>query len=379
MWKREGFHPLQPIHAELPMDHVAIDLLHMPTSVDGYNYGLVIVDVCTRFVILRGLRGCFGQTVARKLYKVFCQVGFPKIIQSDNGPEFRNELLRELTKLVNADHRFTTPYHPRGNGLAEASVKIVKQTLFRQLRGNITDWYRRLPAVQYQMNLKVAALHQSSPFTLFFARKANEFLDYKECASDLLKVKDLEARFTEMTELIFPSISESARNTQDYWKERFDKQSILKTIPEGALVMTRVVERGAKSNPKYEGPFTVLRRTRGGSYSLLDTDGKMLARNYAPNQLEMINVPRASVESQESLPQSWEVDHIRDHRSKNDGSGFEYLVHWKGYQTEDDTWEPEEHFNDVSVITRYMSSQVPARRTKKKGSGASIRITSKRG
>jgi hypothetical protein len=43
---RQGFHPLRPIFASLPMDHVAIDLLGpMTTSPCGKNYVLVVVDV----------------------------------------------------------------------------------------------------------------------------------------------------------------------------------------------------------------------------------------------------------------------------------------------------------------------------------------------
>jgi len=35
-------------------------------------------------------------TVSKELFKVFCDVGFPKIIQSDNGTEFVNAKIRKL-------------------------------------------------------------------------------------------------------------------------------------------------------------------------------------------------------------------------------------------------------------------------------------------
>ena len=94
--RKEGFHPLTSITADMPMDQIAIDLFDMPTSEEGYIKGLIVVDICTRFAWIRALRTALAIDVARQLYKLFCQVGFPKVIQSDNGPEFRASLIKAL-------------------------------------------------------------------------------------------------------------------------------------------------------------------------------------------------------------------------------------------------------------------------------------------
>jgi hypothetical protein len=49
---KHGFHPLQSIKADLPMDHTAIDLKEFPESERGYHYMLVVIDVFTRFVFV---------------------------------------------------------------------------------------------------------------------------------------------------------------------------------------------------------------------------------------------------------------------------------------------------------------------------------------
>jgi hypothetical protein len=49
---KHGFHPMRPINALLPMDHVAVDLAEFQTSADGFNYALIFVDVATKFVII---------------------------------------------------------------------------------------------------------------------------------------------------------------------------------------------------------------------------------------------------------------------------------------------------------------------------------------
>ena len=39
--------------------------------------------------------------------------GLPRVITSDQGGEFNNDLDSELMKLMGIDHRLTTPYHPQ--------------------------------------------------------------------------------------------------------------------------------------------------------------------------------------------------------------------------------------------------------------------------
>ena len=39
--------------------------------------------------------------------------GLPRVITSDQGREFNNELNRELAKRLGIDHRLTTSYHPQ--------------------------------------------------------------------------------------------------------------------------------------------------------------------------------------------------------------------------------------------------------------------------
>ena len=58
------------------------------------------------------------------------QFGIPKVVTSDQGSEFNNNLDKELMKLLNVDHRLTSPYHPQvkqysiyiGRGSGEGGV-----------------------------------------------------------------------------------------------------------------------------------------------------------------------------------------------------------------------------------------------------------------
>ena len=51
------------------------------------------------------------------------QFGIPKVVTSDQGSEFNNNLDKELMKLLNVDHRLTSPYHPQ---VKQYSIYIYK-------------------------------------------------------------------------------------------------------------------------------------------------------------------------------------------------------------------------------------------------------------
>jgi len=89
-----GFHPLSPITAELPFDHVALDLFGpMTGSASEYSYGLILTYIATRFLCLAPLKDKTAKSVAHALFPWFCTFGYPKILQYDNGTEFVNAII----------------------------------------------------------------------------------------------------------------------------------------------------------------------------------------------------------------------------------------------------------------------------------------------
>jgi len=134
---REGYHPLKSIEAEHPWDHIEIDLIG-PLEADSYNmkWILTITDVLSGYTVLRSLVSKEDTEVSRALWGFICEYGTPKIIQSDNGTEFTNQVLREMTQLFGIDHRFITAYHPRADGLVERMNKEVARRLKKEVNGS---------------------------------------------------------------------------------------------------------------------------------------------------------------------------------------------------------------------------------------------------
>lgn len=76
---RHGFHPIVSIQATLPFDHVAIDLAGpLQETEEGNTMILILVDICSKFVILRPIENKKSETIAAQLFDIFCLFGFPK-------------------------------------------------------------------------------------------------------------------------------------------------------------------------------------------------------------------------------------------------------------------------------------------------------------
>src|SRR3989338_4323417 len=152
---RRGFHPLRTIGATYPFDHISIDLGQISvTSQLGNNYFLVVIDICTRYILIRPIPSK-SALVARSLVKIYSDFGIPKILQSDNGTEFVNQIMDELKNNCGFEQRTISSYYPQSNGAAENAVKQVKTLLKKMSNGDYTHWCLRMPAIQMALNAEL--------------------------------------------------------------------------------------------------------------------------------------------------------------------------------------------------------------------------------
>ncbi len=68
-------------------------------------------------------------------------------------------------------------------------------------------------------------------------------------------------------------------------------------------------------------------------------------------------IPSGGRKQQDKDSKHYEIAGILDHRQKKNGKGYEYRVRWKDFKESEDTWEPEENFDDVAIIKRYWNQR----------------------
>jgi len=291
-----------------------------------------------------------GATVAKELLKIFFDFGFPKIIQSDNGKEFVNAIVKEITSAAGIDHRLITPYHPQANGSAERTVQTAKRLILKLINGVKKDWDLFVPFTQFCINAKIVKRHKSSPFTVMFGRATNKLTNYQDIRITPSSSESEEKRIEIMQTVLFPAIKDATQVVTEAIKRAYDKNKLIKELEAGTYVMIMDKERKSKQDPANEGPYKIIHKTTGGSYILQDLEGKTLSRNYSINELIVIS------ESPIFDDQSYEIEKILNHRL-NDNHEYEYLTKWKNYDETHNTWEPFENFDSQKIIEGYWEQQ----------------------
>jgi len=152
-------------------------------------------------------------TVANELWKIIGIFGPPKVIHSDNGPEFYAEVVRTLVEnpAIGSNQRFTTAYNPHQSGKVESHVKSVTQALHKMIDASYTpSWSSLLPMVQLFLNSKVRQSTNTSPFALMFNRVHNAFEYYTSLDMEnlsKLSYTDWLARQQHLHTVIFPVVA----------------------------------------------------------------------------------------------------------------------------------------------------------------------------
>ena len=100
---------------------VHTDLLGPLKSTGNKKYLLTITDRFSKYIEIVALKTKESTEVATALYeRWFLRHGMPKILTSDRGLEFTNQVLAELCKLMNVDQLFTAAGNPKANSIAES-------------------------------------------------------------------------------------------------------------------------------------------------------------------------------------------------------------------------------------------------------------------
>lgn len=349
---RKGYHPLKNILAYVPFDHIGMDFLGpLPETINDNRYILVVVDLCTKFTIAKALPNKQSDTVAYALMEIYGNFGIPAVVQSDNGREFKNQVMDTISRSLGVEHRYSTAFHARGNGASESAVKNVLNTLRKMADNNQDSWDRILPATQLAINTRVINRTKTAPFALMYARPLNRFIDYNE--PDVFKthpnkpmtIGDLQKRSTYMSDIVFPAVKQRTLKLIQEAAKRFNKEHLIVDFQVGDWVMTRLPHRESKLEPAFEGPFQIVQK-KSSTYVLKDEHNELLHRDYVPSELKLVSIDETAIEDE-----VFEVDEIRDHRGPP--LAREYLVKWKGYGEKSNTWETAAAFNNPITIKKY--------------------------
>lgn len=134
--KQKGFdmQPSRPdrkhlYRANAPHQILYCDFISMPSSASGKKYCLTVICGFSRWLQVYPTHRCRSIDAARALMRYFLQFDFPRILSSDRGKHFDNEMLADLCKLMNIKQNLHVSYRPESSGVIERQHKTLKSAL----------------------------------------------------------------------------------------------------------------------------------------------------------------------------------------------------------------------------------------------------------
>ena len=169
-------YPLQMTEIpDRPFDKFAIDLVtNCKTSTSGNKHILTIIDHLTGWPEAFPIPDKSADTIAATLINHYLLVHMcPRYILSDNGTEFKNNLMDQFLQQLGIDRIFSAPYHPQSNGKLEVFHKYLKPTLKKLCENDPANWDKYLNNVLASYRIIPNLATAESPFCLVYGRDPN--------------------------------------------------------------------------------------------------------------------------------------------------------------------------------------------------------------
>ena len=212
-------------------------------------------------------------TIARGLAeKVILPYGTPRLLLSDNGKEFENELCHELCRLLGIEKQRTTFYSPQCNGSIERWHSTMNSLLAKNVEVHQRDWPQRLPYVVSAYNSSVHEATGYTPNFLMFARELDRGVDIVlgNPSSNVRSCNDYVEHVVEMMAKAYDDVRAHLGRSAERAKQYYDFKSKLTSFQVGELVWVYSPRRFKGRSPKwqrcYSGPFEIVRQVNSVNY-----------------------------------------------------------------------------------------------------------------
>ncbi|QRW20440.1 Retrotransposable element Tf2 protein [Rhizoctonia solani] len=336
---------LKPLEVPpFPFHTISYDFITGFPKSSGHDAILVVIDSFSKFghfiptskkVTAKGLADLF-------IAHVWKLHGLPVKTISDWGTTFTGKFLRALYQQLGVRPAFSLAYHPESDGQTERVNQFIKFYLRSYVAANHSDWAAWLPLAEYAYNNAKHAATGKSPFELVYGR--NPVMNPSNVPANVPEadaVADTLAREWKEAESALQMSKERMTRSQGVIPEF----SIGKKVwLDGKNVDLRT--NSNKLDPKRLGPFKVIEKISSHAYCLELPEtlkihnvfyvGLLSKSHESPSQPFPEQPPPETIEGEEE----YEVEQIID--SKRQRGKWFYLIKWKGYGPEDNSWEPEE-------------------------------------
>ncbi|QRW23208.1 Retrotransposable element Tf2 protein [Rhizoctonia solani] len=354
--------PPQPLELpSRPWQHISYNMIVDLPKDGAYNSILVIVDSFTKYVILVE---CSKKLKAPELADLFLRhvwkkYGMPEKTISNRGRVFNNKFLKALYKRLGIDPHFSSAYHLQSNGQTERVNPTVEHFLRAYSGINQRDWVKWLPMAEFAYNNAVHSSTGKSPFKALHGWEPS--LTPSNVPTDVPEADDMASQMESQWREIEAALQQSkTRMTAGETGEPISFE-----VGEEAWLDAKNVKLKTLSPKLTEqqlGPFKITEKISDRAYRL-ELPPSMRIHNVFYVGL-LSKVKRDNKRAFENRPppvtvdgeEEYEVEGIVDMENRN--REWFFRVKWKGYGSEENTWEPRENLKNAKKILKKFEKEM---------------------
>ena len=336
----------------------------------GYNALWVVVDrLSKRMHVIPTTEEVDSLGLAR-LYRdhVWKHHGLPEEIISDRGPQFASKFTKELNRLLGIHSSLSTAYHPQTDGQTERVNQEIEQYLRLFVNERQDDWYDWIALAEFTYNNRIHAATQHTPFELDSGQHPRLGTEpHRE--TRLEAVDEFVQRMKRATEEAKSALHKAADDMTRFYDNYRTDAPTYKIGDKVWLDATNIktTRPTKKLDDKWFGPFSVTKVISRNAYQLKLTASFRRVhpvfhvsnlRPFIPDPIPERRLPpppKPTVANDGN--EEYEVETILDSRLYR--GKLQYLVRWKGYGPEENSWEPESNLTKAKATINKFHRENP--------------------
>jgi hypothetical protein len=277
-------------------------------------------------------------------YKVYKHFGLYDKIISDWGPQFASSFTRELGKVLRYNLSLSTAYHPQTDGETERVNQEVDTYLQILCGDNPTTWFDLITQAEFAHNHRPHSVTGKSPFFLM--------MGFKPCPLPTVIAETNLPAIESWLKTLSAARDEALaahKLAQQVMSARNGRGFVPFSKGDKVWLKAKNLKRDLTSRKfasKWERPFTIIQVLSPITYqlrlpkmwSIHNVFHASLLSPYCKNPVHGPNFPAPPPDLIEGEK---EFEILRILRHKGPLNNHLYLIQWKGYTAEKDTWIPE--------------------------------------
>ncbi|GFX26527.1 retrovirus-related Pol polyprotein from transposon 17.6 [Trichonephila clavipes] len=230
------------------------------------------------------LKSLTAKSTCEALLEIFSRTRIPEVIVMDNATNFTASLTQEFLKILGACPRFSTPYHPEGNGLIERWNQTLKNMLHHIIREEGRSWHRHIPFLLWAYREVPNATTGTPPFLLMYGRDPKGPLSILKSiwtGNTLLPLnmkRSVESYLKKLKEKLEVA-THKAKLTSDVqqgsYAKYYNRQKKHREFAPGDQVLVLIPDSTNKLYARWTGPVKVVKRVKPNSYYLQMAGGNL--------------------------------------------------------------------------------------------------------